>query len=369
MQEIAKENSNTNRTSRKFNIFKTVLMAVLLMGLSLWCIFGKKKTYSESERRVLAKFPQISQESVMSGGFAKDFEAYAVDNFPKRDAWRMLKAYTRLGLFMQKDNNGLYLKEKHLSKLEYPLNMPMLDHAIALFTLIREKYLTNNQIYFGIIPDKNFYIADLKFDYQKLSDYMAQGLSFAKQIKMDDLLCIDDYYFTDTHWRQDKIADVAERILVAMDEYIQMGYEYTSVKLDTPFNGVYVGQAAMHVKPDTITYLANDVIYGLKVEGAKAVYDLEKLKGKDPYEMFLSGNQPLITIKNPKNQSGKRLIIFRDSFGSSIAPLLAQGYTEVVLIDLRYVMSNMLDKLVDFKDADVLFLYSSLVLNNSLSLK
>ena len=29
------------------------------------------------------------------------------------------------------------------------------------------------------------------------------------------------------------------------------------------------------------------------------MYNMEKARGKDPYEMFLSGNQPLITIKNP----------------------------------------------------------------------
>ena len=105
------------------------------------------------------------------------------------------------------------------------------------------------------------------------------------------------------------------------------------------------------------------------VEGAKAVYDMDKAKGKDAYEMFLSGNQPIITMRDPENAEGKRLILFRDSFGSSIAPLLMSGYSEIVLVDLRYVSSDMLGQYVDFENVDVLFLYSTLMLNNSLGMK
>ncbi len=140
-------------------------------------------------------------------------------------------------------------------------------------------------------------------------------------------------------------------------------------KLDVPFNGVYVGQSALICMPDTISYLTNDVLERVEVEGAKAVYDMDKAKGKDSYEMFLSGNQPIITMRDTENTEGKRLILFRDSFGSSIAPLLMSGYSEIVLVDLRYISSDMLGEYVDFENADVLFLYSTLMLNNSLGMK
>ena len=105
------------------------------------------------------------------------------------------------------------------------------------------------------------------------------------------------------------------------------------------------------------------------VEGANAVYDMDKAKGKDPYEVFLSGNQPIVTIRDEQNESGKRLIVFRDSFGSSIAPLLMSGYSELVLVDLRYISSDMIGQYVDFEQADVLFLYSTMMLNQSLGIK
>ena len=145
--------------------------------------------------------------------------------------------------------------------------------------------------------------------------------------------------------------------------------KYECMTLDVPFYGVYVGQSALKCEPDTITYLINDMIANLQVEGADAIYDMKLAAGRDPYEMFLSGNQTIVTIKNPLQNNGKRLVVFRDSFGSSIAPLLAEEYSETILIDLRYISSDTLGQFVNFKDADVLFLYSTTLLNNSLSIK
>ena len=75
-----------------------------------------------------------------------------------------------------------------------------------------------------------------------------------------------------------------------------------------------------------------------------------------------------MTLENPQAPDN-RLILFRDSFGSSIAPYFLEQYREITLVDIRYVSPQRLGKLVDFADCDVLFLYSSLVLNNSETLK
>ena len=77
----------------------------------------------------------------------------------------------------------------------------------------------------------------------------------------------------------------------------------------------------------------------------------------------------LLEITNPAGPEEKTLVIFRDSFGSSLAPLLAEGYGRVILVDLRYMPGSMLQDYVDVSGADVLFLYSTLVLNNSTLLR
>jgi hypothetical protein len=121
------------------------------------------------------------------------------------------------------------------------------------------------------------------------------------------------------------------------------------------------------------SYLTNATIDGLKVsvidtgkEGK--IYDLEGFAGDDPYDLYLGGESAMIRIENPSAPSEKKLIILRDSFGRSIAPLLAEGYSEIVLIDLRWIRSAFLTNFPDLiaadENTDVLFLYSAQVLNS-----
>lgn len=79
----------------------------------------------------------------------------------------------------------------------------------------------------------------------------------------------------------------------------------------------------------------------------------------------MSGAVPLISIENPNAKTEKELLIFRDSFGSSIAPLLVENYKKITLIDLRYISSELLDNYIEFNNQDVLFLYSVLILNQN----
>lgn len=357
------------------NIITVFSVASLVLLLSFFCFFGERDEYSESERRALAKFPKVTFETVTSGEFAKDFEEYATDAFPMRDTFRSLKAYTRLYVFLQSDNNGIYVKDKYLSKLDYPQNEKMQDYAAELFGKIYDNNLSQNKVYFAMIPDKNMFFSDLSMDYEKLENEIAEKMPYAENIEIKDLLSIKDYYYTDTHWKQESIVEVADKLCSEMGT--EISGEYNKVKVEEPFFGVYAGQSALNVEPDSLTYLTNETIESYNVtifDGMKEVtlegaYDMSKVTSKDPYEMYLSGNQPLVTIENPNAPNDKRLIIFRDSFGSSIAPLLAEGYSETVLIDLRYLNSDFLPMLVDFEDADVLFLYSSLILNSSMSMK
>jgi len=354
----------------KKNLIMVMLMSLFFWGMFLWTTFTDTPDYSDSERRVLASFPEMSVETVLSGEFADDFEKYAVERFPGRDTWRSINAYASKVL-LQKDNNGIYTYGGHISKMEYPMDERMMNHALDIMKKVNEKYLHDNRVYLAVIPDKNRYLADesghLSIDYKKFSEHMAKSADFAEYIEIADLLDAADYYDTDTHWRQEKIVDVAECIAEKMGA--EHCGEYDVYELDKSFNGVYAGQSALKWHSDKIYYLVSDAVTSAEVEGADAVYDMKKAEGRDPYEMFLSGNQPVVTIKNPLNKDGRRLIMFRDSFGSSLAPLLLEAYSEIVLVDLRYIPSDMLGDYVEFKNADVLFIYCTSLLNNSLALK
>ena len=347
------------------------ITATFFLSLSLWNAFGTKQDFSESERRKLENFPEVSMENILSGKFAEDFEDYMVDHFPERDSWRRIKVYAKTEVFAQKDNNGLYQADGHLSKIEYPMNKQMIDHAVQVFRNVQETYLDDNNVYVAVIPDKNRFLASengyLSMDYDKFSEYVRIKLNDMTYVEIADELELSDYYKTDSHWRQEGIVDVAKKLGQTMGADVSGEYELK--ELEQPFYGVYVGQSALKCEPDTIRYLENDTIRQLTVEGADAIYDMKKADGREPYEFFLSGNQPIITITNENAAEGRRLIMFRDSFGSSLAPLLCEGYEEVVLVDLRYISSDLLGDYVNFENADVLFLHSTMLLNQSLAIK
>ena len=353
------------------------LILVLALWASLaafaWCKPAAES--SDSERRPLEQFPEISGEALLSGQFMKDFADYAVDQFPLRDGFRTLNAYLTYYLLGKNDNNGIYLSNGYAAKMEYPLDELSVANAVARFTELYENYLTDCDIRFALVPDKGYYLAGeagaLSMDYDALYQRMAEELPWADFIDLRDRLSIDDYYRTDTHWRQEQILPaaraIAERLGVTVPEFRQE-------QLDRPFYGVYYGQAALPMEPDTMYYLTNEVLEGCTVKchdnGTTAqVLDKTKLGSRDMYDVFLSGGAAVLEITNPAGTEGKELIVFRDSFGSSMVPLLINDYERVWVLDTRYVAPNLLGHFVEFSDQDVLFLYSTLILNSSSALR
>ena len=351
---------------------------VLTGVISFFCLTQESVAVSDSERRPLAQMPEYSSDKLLSGNFFPAFESYTVDQFPLRDSFRNLKAFFHTNLLGRNDNNGYYQVDGYLGKLDYPLNEDSLSHVIDRMQFIRDKYFKdgNHKIFYSVIPDKNYFLADKRptMDYEKLTQTMEANLDDMTYVDIFKALTIEDYYKTDTHWRQEKLQNVVQALGNAMGIGDQLSENYT-VKELYPFYGVYSGQSALPAKPESLYYLTNSVlenctVYNTETGKTGSVYDLDRFESQDPYEIFLSGSQAILTIQNPANTSGKRLILFRDSFGSSLAPLLAEAYSEVVLVDIRYVSSAFLDRFIEFTgQEDVLFLYSTLVLNSSSTLK
>lgn len=360
---------------RKYkNLISVLFVGAIFTVVTLASWFLPSKEFSDSERRKLAQFPTVSIGSISDGSFMTDFESFTQDQFPLRDTFRTLKAFSVYYLFGQSDNNDIYISDGYAAKLEYPLDEDSLNHAAERFEYIYKNYLEgkNTNIYLSIVPDKSYFLAEkngyLSMDYERLFSIMREKMSYANFIDITDTLDITDYYKTDTHWRQEYLVDTADKLAQGMGTSVSG--EYTENVLEHPFYGVYYGQAALPFESETIKYLTNNVINSCIVTNHEngavgGIYDMDKAVGKDPYEMFLSGSVSLITIENPGSENDRELIIFRDSFGSSIAPLLAESYSKVTLVDIRYLRTDYLDRFVEFENCDVLFLYSTLVLNNS----
>lgn len=278
----------------------------------------------------------------------------------------------------ERDENGVYIAEGYASKLNYPLDEKSLTYAGMRFRYVYEQYLkdSGSKVYVSIVPDKNYFLAEKNgfpaLDYSRLTEILTGEMDYAEYIDIFPLLELSDYYHTDTHWRQETLPDVAAHIAASMG--VTLSAEYTPTELETPFYGVHFRQADIALEPDALVYLNSDFlsecrVYDAETDSYTDVYNMELAAADDPYEIFLSGAKSLLTIENPNAATDKELIIFRDSFASSIAPLLAEGYAKITLVDIRYLSPMLLSRFVDFHGQDVLFLYSTLVLNSSSAIK
>ena len=374
--EVFMKNKKNNEIN---NIAIIAAFIIFIYGIVLLNILLPDTEISFSERRRLLQAPSFSIESLLSGEFFENYEKYSLDQFPFRDEFRSLKAYTRFNVFKQKDNNDIYIVDGNINKIEYPLNEKAILNAANKLNEVYQKYLEDMNVSYAIIPDKNYFMADKNgyptMDYERIIELMNDNINNMNYIDLFGLLELEDYYMTDIHWRQESIVDISRLLIEKMGDKKDSSDAHYIQNSFYPFYGSYYGQAALKTKPDTLIYLTNEMLENATVydhidKTYSKIYLEEKFGTTDSYDLFLSGAKSLLTITNPASSSEKELIIFRDSFGSSIAPLLLNNYSQITLVDLRYIGTDLLGNYIDFsKDQDVLFLYNTLILNNSYMLK
>jgi len=358
-------------SSKIKNILVTIIFVTILIVVFIANIIEKDEKISLSERRTLTQFPKITVEKLFNGEVSEQFEKYTADQFILRDFFRGIKSFWNINIYKQQDDNKMFVKDDGLYKMEYPLNEKNVKNSASKIKAVYDNYLKEMNVYYAIIPDKNYYLENdshLKMDYKRLKEIMSEELKDLDYIDIWNELKIEDYYKTDLHWKQENIRPVVQKIEKEMGLKDSSNVEYAEKEVGD-FFGTYYGQIASNVEPDKLYILTNDKIekcttYNYEKQKEKKVYDENKTD--DKYDIYLSGATPLIEINNPNANSEKELLLFRDSFGSSLAPLLIENYKKITLIDLRYMSSKLLEQYIEFENQDVLFMYSSLILNQNI---
>lgn len=369
--------------TNKIRAIGAAVLAVLWAVLTGFAWFGPSKEYSDAERRQLAQFPELSLQTVGDGKFMSAFEDYTLDQFPGRDLFRQLKALTHYYVLQQKDNNDYHIANGYVAQMSSDFYEDSVNKGLDRMNFLYNTYLKNagSKVYCAIVPDKGYYIAQDSncpaTDYDRLFAMVKSATPWATHIDITDALTLTDYYRTDTHWKQENLVPVAQKLTEAMGMPAPTAEEFTPKPVDYPFYGVYYKQAALPMAPDTLQTMESQRLSGCKVytyndraeKTEIPMYNMEKLTSNDPYNMYMSGARVgLVKIENPNAKTDRNLVVFRDSFGSSLAPLLVSEYKTVTLIDIREIPSGNLQFLarvveLDFTDADVLMLYSTTVLN------
>lgn len=355
------------------DIVVTIIFLFTVISLFLINVIKEDTDISVAERRKLATMPELTTKSLFDGTYFKKFDSYVTDQFVERDAFRKIKIDIELST--KGEYNNLYLYDDYIIEEIFPLNSNSINNLTNKINYIKDTYLNDNSnIYYTIIPDKNYFInnGNLKLNYNKLQDMMKNNLSNINYINIFDKLTLDNYYKTDTHWKEEDLFNVANTIAN------QMNFDITNnnnvVNTITTFKGSYAGRLSVTKDIDTIKTISNpstlnSSVYNYETKKYTDIYDYTKINSLDKYDIYLSGAVPIIDITNNNTSSDKELIVFRDSYGSSLIPLLIEGYKKITVIDIRYISSKILNKYIDFNDQDVLFMYSILTINNSFSIR
>lgn len=99
------------------------------------------------------------------------------------------------------------------------------------------------------------------------------------------------------------------------------------------------------------------VIYDSAQEKAGSMFVSSALDTKDKYTVFFGGNHPLVTLKTTAN-TGKVLLLFKDSYANCFVQFLIPYYDQIVMVDPRYYYDNADQLITQRAVTDVLFLYN-----------
>jgi hypothetical protein len=356
------------------HIITAIVFLIAMFGFVILNRVISPPDVSQSERRPLAKFPELTGQTLVNGKFMGDFEGFAADSFVLRDGFRSIRAGLVFDVFRQTDKSGLYYGDTGAGKFE---SIKESEYRLSArkFVKLQDSMLSDLNVYWSIVPDKSEYAGRYLpgFDLARALEILSPELSGMTYIDVANALDASDYYSTDLHWDQSRLGGVVDALTTGLSATGQS--QTWETRTAGEFRGVYAGQLARNIPPDVMTYTITPAITGANAQylsptsGALEhgdIYDLEAFGGGDPYDLFLKGAQPLIVLENPTATTARELYMFRDSFSSSLAPLLLGYYSRITLIDLRYIDSRALPNYVEFtKGADALFIYSSQILNNS----
>ena len=345
------------------------LFLLLVFGMTALDMLSPDRSFSESENRELALFPEVSAERIFSGGFGQDYESYITDQFALRDPFIKIKFLSDRAL-LKAESGGVYIADDALFVKQSDVNKEYLKKNVSAIDNFASKYPTS----FLLVPSATFIAKEDLPPFTRVTDEKAlfEGLEFknAEFINTLDAMSKDDYFRTDHHWNADGALKGYNAYRKALGKENLTKDNFVVSVVSDEFLGTSTSKSgAVGITPDILekwergNVLSLDVYNGKETVTYDSLYFEEYLSKKDKYSYYLGQNQPLVKIKTESD--GGRLLVFKDSYAHIFTQMLLSDYSEIVLVDLRYVRERvalLLPKItgLSLEDFDeVLFLYSA----------
>ena len=338
---------------------------------ALWMFFAPDRVYSENEKRYLSTKPALTWDSVMSGKFSGAVEDWLNDQFPARETWAGVNAAFEQATGLN-GNSGVYLlSDGSLVRTPAEDNARITNMAASKISAFAES--TGIPTRFMLAPSAGYIReADLPAVHLTYRDgeimERVKGLLSDKVewIELTDALREKSgeklYFATDHHWTS----------LGAYEGYLAycesaslspVPREKFGVESVPGFKGTNWSTACLWSLPGEDLEIWTDpdlrtvtTIPETDTEREGMLFR-ERLEEMDKYTVFLDGNHALTTIDNPDSDGGVLLII-KDSYAHIFAPFLAEHYSRILLVDMRYYHMSMSELCQSEGVTDALVLYS-----------
>lgn len=358
---------------------------IVVMQAAFWLL--PRRSFSENEKRVLSEAPQIDAAGIADGSVFRSIESYLSDHFPGRELWVGANAYLENAEGRGATEDIVRGTDDWLFTAPVSDDRETLWDNMQAITTFAEKQSV--PVTMMAVPSAGAVVSD-KLPALHLPYPDADLLEEARRIAGNTLHWVDLYtdfcsaeqperlyYRTDHHWT----TEGAYRAYCLMMEALgqsSVPHDDFTVEQITDFYGTSYSKSGLWLtEPDTLELWTDS-----DIQAVTTVYDAnradpvtregmffrEYLEDADKYPVFLSGNHARVHIETNAD-SGKRLLVIKDSYAHALAPFLAEEYSTIDLIDLRYFKQQTISSWLEENPADeILLVYglSSLVEDKNL---
>lgn len=347
------------------------LLAGVILLVTLFGLFTKDREFSPNENRNLAQKPAFTLSALADGTFLSDLSTYYADQFPGRDSWLSIQLWLNK-LMGSKEAGGVYLcKDNYLIQVPGAPNEAALDKNLKAMEAFAQAYPDVNMVA-AIVPNavtihadklpKNAPVRSQQADLARLDS----ALSSINFVDLTDKLLEHNaeelFYRTDHHWTSLAAAYAFEEIAPALNLQAPPLSSYTRYLVSDSFEGTLSSKSGSHKVADQVELFVpnTQVEYFIQQPDAEAVctmYDREALDAKDHYTVFFGGNFSRVDIATTA-ETGKNLLVFKDSYANCFIQFLYPYYENIVMVDPRYYYDNVETVMNSSGITDVLFLYN-----------
>lgn len=354
------------------------LFLLLIFGLTAATLLKPDTEFSENENRALASRPEFRISSLLSGDFAEDYEAYLTDQFVFRDQWIGMKTAAERMTFRQEINDIYfaeddYLIEKHTGSFETDQAEASIICLAAFFEKLSKQY-DSDHLTAMVVPNAVDILRDKlppfasPYDQdqylEKIKKALPDGVWFdsgniLKQHSEEEI-----YYRTDHHWKTLGAFYVFEQWAEAKKLGQVNREDYAVSAVTDSFEGTIASKVGTKVRQDSIEifepldpvpYL---LTYNQTDDVRSTVYQDYVLDSKDKYSYFYGGNYGLVEA-DMENNTGRKLLVIKDSYAHCFVPFTYQSFDEVDMLDLRYFNQSLSAYIEEGHYTDILFLYNA----------